>query len=54
MKQLSLTAAQIAEKVHGEIYGDPQRVINGISGIRDAASDQLSFVGSKKYEDQLN
>ena len=54
MKQLSMTAAQIAEKVHGTIYGDPQRVIGGISGIRDAAADQLSFVGSKKYEDQLN
>ena len=54
MKKIAMTAAQIAEIINGTVYGDPQREICGISGIKDAASDQLSFVGNKKYEDQLN
>ncbi|MBE6376690.1 MAG: UDP-3-O-(3-hydroxymyristoyl)glucosamine N-acyltransferase [Lentisphaeria bacterium] len=54
MKQISMNAEKIAEIVGGSICGDPARIINGVSGIKDAASDQLSFVGNKKYEDQLN
>ena len=48
-----MTAEKIADLVQGKICGDPQRTINGISGIKDAQADQLSFVGSKKYEEQL-
>ncbi|MBQ9787246.1 MAG: UDP-3-O-(3-hydroxymyristoyl)glucosamine N-acyltransferase [Lentisphaeria bacterium] len=54
MKQITMTAEEIAGITGGVIQGDPKRVINGISGIKDAAADQLSFVGSKKYEEQLN
>ncbi len=53
MKQLTMTAAAIADIVKGTIAGDPERVITGVAGIKDAAADQLSFVGSKKYEEQL-
>ncbi|MBO5667920.1 MAG: UDP-3-O-(3-hydroxymyristoyl)glucosamine N-acyltransferase [Lentisphaeria bacterium] len=53
MKQISMTAEKIAELVKGTISGDPQRVITGISGIKDAAKEHLSFVGNKKYEEQL-
>ena len=48
-----MTAGKIAELVKGTVCGDPERTITGISGIKDAAADQLSFVGNKKYEDQL-
>ncbi|MBE6388727.1 MAG: UDP-3-O-(3-hydroxymyristoyl)glucosamine N-acyltransferase [Lentisphaerae bacterium] len=54
MKQITMTAEKIAEFVKGTVCGDPQRVITGIAGIKEAASEHLSFVGSKKYEDQLN
>ena len=53
MKQLTFSAAQIAEITGGRICGDAERTISGIAGIKDAAADQLSFVGNKKYEDQL-
>ncbi len=53
MKQISMTAEKIAGIVNGSVCGDPQRVITGISGIKDATIDQLSFVSNKKYEDLL-
>jgi len=54
MKQITMTAAQISEIVNGTVCGDPQREISGISGIKDASKDQLSFVSNKKYEEMLN
>ena len=49
----TLTASAIAEMVKGTVIGDANKVISGVSGVRDANSDQLSFVGSKKYQHQL-
>ena len=54
MKQISMTAEKISEIVQGSVCGDPQRVITGISGIKDANCDQLSFVGNKRYEELLD
>ena len=54
MKQITLTAAEIAEITGGRLCGDAGRTVTGISGVKDAAAEQLSFVGSKKYEEQLN
>ena len=48
MKEIAMTAEKIAQIVQGSVCGDPQRVITGISGIKDAGADQLSFVSSKK------
>jgi len=48
-----MSAEKIAEIVQGTICGDPQRTIDGIAGIKYAAANHLSFVGSKKYEHQL-
>ena len=53
MKYISMTAAQIAEIVKGEIIGDANRTVTGVAGIKEAAPDQLSFVGSRKYEELL-
>ena len=53
MKHISMTASEIATLVGGTVVGDPDRVITGVEGIRDAGPEHLSFVGSKKYEDQL-
>ena len=49
-----MTAEKIAEIVQGSICGDAQRTIDGIAGIKYAAANHLSFVGSKKYEHQLD
>lgn len=54
MKQITMTASEVAELVGGRIVGDPARAINGVEGIRNAKPEHLSFVGNKKYEDQLD
>ena len=53
MKNLTLNAAKIAEIVKGEVKGDAAREITGVSGIRYAKAEHLSFVGNKRYEKQL-
>lgn len=53
MKNITLTAAEISAMVNGEIFGDPERTITGVAGIRDAKETDLSFVGSKTYEEML-
>ena len=54
MKNLTLSAAKIAEIVKGKVVGDAERIITGVSGIREAKASDLSFVGSKRYEKQLS
>lgn len=54
MKQIVMTAEKIAEITGGIVCGDPKREINEVSGIKDAAANQLSFAGNKKYEEELN
>ena len=48
-----LTAAQIAEKVGGELVGNPKAPVRGVESLRDAESDQLSFLGNPKYANQV-
>lgn len=54
MKNITLKASEIASMVNGELFGDPDRTITGVAGIRDAKESDLSFVGSKTYEEMLN
>ena len=49
MNHVTLTAAKIAEMVNGKLIGSPDRTISSVSGIRDAQSDQLSFIGNKSH-----
>lgn len=53
MKQISISAAEIAKIVQGEIIGSPQRIISSVASIKDANGDQLSFIGNKRYVHQL-
>ncbi len=53
MKHLSLSAREIAEITGGELRGSPDRIITSVAGVRDAGPEQLSFVGQKRYEKQL-
>lgn len=54
MKQITLSAAQIAEITGGRICGDADRTVTGVAAVKYASAEHLSFVGSKKYEEQLN
>ncbi len=51
MKQL--TAQQIAETVGGKLIGDPNTVITGASSLQNAKQNQISFLGNKRYINQL-
>ena len=53
MKKITLSAGDIAEITGGELRGSPDRIITSVAGMRDAGPDQLSFVGQKRYEKQL-
>lgn len=39
----------LAELVNGKLTGDPQIVIRGIAGLREAKEDEISFLSNMKY-----
>jgi UDP-3-O-[3-hydroxymyristoyl] glucosamine N-acyltransferase len=47
--RFSLTLAKIAKIVEGEIAGDSNTLITGISGIKEAQPGDITFVANKKY-----
>ena len=49
----SLSASAIAAMVNGKILGDENKVCTGVASVKDANCDTISFVGSKKYQHQL-
>jgi UDP-3-O-[3-hydroxymyristoyl] glucosamine N-acyltransferase len=53
MKQITLSASEIAKMVNGRVIGNPDRTINNVCGIRDAKENDLSFVSSKRYQKML-
>ena len=54
MNQQTATAAQIAELVKGELKGNPEVVVSRVSSLKDADAQSVSFVGNKKYVNQLD
>jgi UDP-3-O-[3-hydroxymyristoyl] glucosamine N-acyltransferase len=40
---------EFAELVNGEIIGDPQRTITGVSGVREAKEGDITFISSPQY-----
>ncbi len=54
MNSIMMSAAEIAARINGRIIcGNPDKTISSIAGIREAGPEQLSFIGNKKYEHQL-
>jgi len=49
----SVSAKQLAELVGGKLLGDETKMVSGVSSLKDATPDQVSFVGNKKYQSQL-
>ncbi len=48
-----ISASEIANLVNGQLIGDGSRRVNGVSSLKDARADKVSFVGNKKYIHQL-
>lgn len=53
-KMTSFTVGELAEKVHGQLFGDPQLVINGATNIEDAKMGQITFLANPKYKKFLS
>jgi UDP-3-O-[3-hydroxymyristoyl] glucosamine N-acyltransferase len=47
---VQLTARDIARMVEGELAGNPEQLVTGLAGIREAAPGDVSFVASPKYQ----
>ena len=44
------TARDIARIVGGELSGDPEQLVTGLAGIREAAPGDVTFLASPKYQ----
>lgn len=53
MKTPTLSAAQVAELLGGNVEGDASVLLSGFSSIEQGAQGDLSFVGNARYEDFL-
>ena len=50
----TVTAKEIAELVKAlEVIGDENVVVSGVASLKDANENSVSFLGNKKYQDQL-
>lgn len=50
---MALRAADIARLVGGELAGDPDAVVSGVAGIREAGPGDVTFLSSPKYRAAL-
>src|ERR1700733_9931433 len=49
----SISAAEIAQLVKGELIGDGGSSVSGFSGIKEANKNELTFLSNPKYEPLL-
>ena len=47
---MQLTARDIARMVRGELSGNPDQVVTGLAGLREATPNDVSFLASPKYQ----
>jgi len=47
---VQLTARDIARMVRGELSGNPDQVVSGLAGLREATPSDVSFLASPKYQ----
>ncbi len=45
-----MTLGELTEKLNGELSGNPAGIIRGVGSLRDATSDQVSFLSNVRYE----
>ena len=46
---MQLTARDIAQLVGGQLTGNPEELVTGVAGIKEAQPGDVTFVGSPKY-----
>ena len=46
---MSMTLAQLAERLGTEVVGDGSRVVTGCAGIHEADEHQITFLANPKY-----
>ncbi len=47
------TLAELAALVGGKIMGDPQLLISGVAGIKEAKKDEITFLSNPRYNKDL-
>lgn len=47
---MRLTLKEIVERIGGELVGDPDVIITGISGIKEAKEGDITFLANSKYQ----
>ncbi|MCP4652747.1 MAG: UDP-3-O-(3-hydroxymyristoyl)glucosamine N-acyltransferase [Candidatus Omnitrophica bacterium] len=50
---MKFTLGEIARLIGGELVGDPDVVITGVSGIKEAKSGDITFLANQKYDSLL-
>lgn len=50
---MEFSAQQIASFLEGEIVGNPQEIVNGLSKIEEGKKGTLSFLANAKYEEHI-
>ena len=50
---MTLTLANLVDRLGGRLCGDPDRVIAGLAPLQSAGHDQISFLSHPKYQHQL-
>jgi UDP-3-O-[3-hydroxymyristoyl] glucosamine N-acyltransferase len=46
--------AELAERLGGELHGDPDLRIRGVAGIKEARAGEITFLGNPRYEEWLD
>ena len=54
MSKKKYKLSEIANYLGGEIFGDPSRIINNLSSLKEAQEGCLSFIYNKKFLKELN
>ncbi len=49
-----ITLKEIADIVNGDIEGDEDAVISGVSGIKEARTGDITFVANRRYSNLMN
>ncbi|MBI4775919.1 MAG: UDP-3-O-(3-hydroxymyristoyl)glucosamine N-acyltransferase [Deltaproteobacteria bacterium] len=47
---MEISLQQLASMVNGRLEGPPEAIVVGIAGIKEAKSDQITFLANPKYE----
>ena len=50
---ITRTLAELAAELNGEVVGDPNLVIRGVAGIREALPGDITFLANARYENYL-